>query len=84
MTIDLPDGLSAKAIQVPGLPSRLVHFIRMEVAMNERRQARYSSGAQALVEKARNLAAAKKTETVDRAAAMEQFRANYQEIVKSF
>lgn len=83
MLIDLPDELSAKAHQVPGLTSRLVHFIRMEVAMNERRQARYSSGAQTLVEKARDLAAANKAQGKDRATALAEFRANYDEIVKA-
>lgn len=38
--IVLPADLSEKARAVPGLQDRLLRFIKMEVAMNERRQQR--------------------------------------------
>jgi hypothetical protein len=54
--VELPADLSAKALEVPGLPERLLRFIRMEVAMNERRQARYSPEVLDLLQRARRLA----------------------------
>lgn len=43
--LELPAELSVKARAVPGLPDRLLRFIRMEMAMHERRQQRYSPEA---------------------------------------
>ncbi len=59
--VELPPDLSAKALEVPGLPERLVRFIRVEVAMNEQRRARYSPEALALVQRARLLAEQRKS-----------------------
>jgi hypothetical protein len=50
--IELPADLSEKARSVPGLPERVLRFIRMEVAMNERRQQRYSPESLAVVKRA--------------------------------
>ena len=65
--VELPPDLSAKALEVPGLPERLVRFIRVVVAMNEKRRARYSPEALALVQRARLLAEQRKSagETCD-------------------
>ena len=71
--LELPAELSAKARAVPGLPERLLRFIRMEVAMNERRQQRYSPEALAVVQRARALVEKRKTEGTDRAEAMRAF-----------
>jgi len=60
--IELSPELAAKALVVPGLPDRLVRFIRMEVAMNERRQLRYSPEALSLVQRARDLAEKRREE----------------------
>lgn len=79
--IQLPAELSAKAREVPGLPERLLRFIRLEVAMNERRQQRHSPEALALVQRARELVEARKAEGTERAVAMQGFHANYAEIV---
>jgi hypothetical protein len=51
--LQLPADLSAKALAVPGLPERLLRFIRLEVEMNERRQQRHSPAALDLVKRAR-------------------------------
>ena len=45
---EIPDELAAEAAQVPGLPKRLLHFLRAEVAQHQRRQSRYSAEAQQL------------------------------------
>ena len=81
--IQLPAELSAKAREVPGLPERLVRFIRLEVAMNERRQQRHSPEALALVERARARVAKRKAEGTERAVAMQEFHVNYTEIVNA-
>lgn len=81
--IPLPAELSAKAREVPGLPERLVRFIRLEVAMNERRQHRHSPEALALVERARARVAERKAVGTERAVAMQEFHANYTEIINA-
>jgi hypothetical protein len=78
--LDLPAELSAKARAVPGLPERLLRFIRMEVAMNERRQHRYSPEALAVVQRARALVEKRRTEGTSRAEAMRAFEQNFTEI----
>lgn len=79
--VELPADLAAKAREVPGLPERLLRFIRLEVAMNERRQQRHSPEALALVQRARELAEKRKAEGTERAVAMQEFHANYAEVV---
>lgn len=54
--VELPADVLAKAQAVPGLPERIVRFIRMEVAMDEQRRERYSPEALELVQRARKLA----------------------------
>ena len=78
--VELPAELSAKARAVPGLPERLLRFIRMEVAMNERRQQRYSSEALAVVQRARAFVEKRKVEGTGRAEAMRAFAQNFTEI----
>ena len=51
--------------------------------MNERRQERYSPEARVLVEKAKDLAAIRKLEGVDRVVVIREFQKNYDEIVES-
>jgi len=81
--LELPAELSAKARAVPGLPERLLRFIRMEVAMNERRQQRYSPEALAVVQRARVLVEKRKTEGTDRAEAMRAFEQNFAAITET-
>ena len=81
--LELPAELSAKARAVPGLPERLLRFIRMEVAMNERRQQRYSPEALAVVQRARALVEKRKAEGTDRAEAMRAFEQNFNETHRS-
>ncbi len=81
--IELPGDLSEKARAVPGLPERLLRFIKMEVAMNERRQQRYSPEAIALVKRARTLAEKRMADGVDRAEGMKVFEKNFAEITES-
>ncbi len=81
--LELPAELSAKAQAVPGLPERLLRFIRMEVAMNELRQQRYSSEALAVVQRARELVEKRKAEEINRTEAMQAFEQNFIEITKS-
>ncbi len=81
--LELPAELSAKAQAVPGLPERLLRFIRMEVAMNELRQQRYSSEALEVVQRARELVEMRNTEGKDRTEAMQAFEQNFTEITKS-
>ena len=81
--IELPADLSEKARTVPGLPERLLRFIKMEVAMNERRQERYSPEALALVKRARALAEKRKADGTDRAEGMKAFERNFSEITEA-
>jgi hypothetical protein len=81
--IQLPADLSAKAREVPGLPERLLRFIRLEVAMNERRQQRHSHEAVALVKRARELVEKRRVEGTTRAVAMQEFHTNYAEIINA-
>ena len=81
--IELPADLSAKAQAVPGLPERLLRFIKMEVAMNERRQQRYSPEALALVKRARTLAEQRKAQAVGRVEGMKAFEQNFAEITEA-
>lgn len=81
--ICLPADLSDKARAVPGLPERLVRFIKLEVAMNEREQQRHSPEALALVERAKARVAKRRAEGTDREETMKEFGANYAEILKS-
>ena len=78
--LDLPAELSAKARAVPGLPERLLRFIRMEVAMNERRQQRYSPEAVEVVRSARALVDKRRAEGTDREEGMRVFERNFREI----
>ena len=55
----------------------------MEVAMNERRQQRYSPEALAVVQRARALVEKRKTEGTDRAEAMRSFEQNFTEITEA-
>jgi hypothetical protein len=81
--LDLPADLSAKAKAVPGLPERLLRFIRMEVAMNERRQQRYSPEAVEVVRRARDLVEKRKTQGADRDEGMRAFERNFREITET-
>jgi len=81
--IELPADLSEKAREVPGLQERLLRFIKMEVAMNERRQLRHSPEAVDLVKRARALAEQRKAEGVDRAEGMKAFEQNFAEITQA-
>ena len=81
--LDLPADLSAKAKAVPGLPERLLRFIRMEVAMNERRQQRYSPEAVVVVRRARDLMENRKTQGTDRDEGMRAFERNFREITET-
>lgn len=81
--IELPADLSEKAQAVPGLPERLLRYIKLEVAMNERRQQRYSPEALALVKRARARAEKRKAEGVSRAEGMKAFEKNFAEITEA-
>lgn len=81
--IDLPAELSAKAKAVPGLPERLLRFIRMEVEMNERRQQRYSAEAVAVVRRARDLLEKRKAEGTGREEGMQAFERNFRGITET-
>ena len=65
------------------LSERLLRFIRLEVAMNELRQQRHSPEALALVQRARELVEKRKAEGTERALGMQEFHANYAEIVNA-
>ena len=81
--LDLPADLSAKAKAVPGLPERLLRFIRMEVAMNERRQQRYSPEAVEVVRRARDLVEKRKGKGTDRDEGIRAFERNFREITET-
>ena len=81
--VELPADLSAKASEVPGLPERLLCFIRMEVAMNERRRQRYSPASLALVQRAKGLVEKRKTEGITRGEGMRAFEQNFAEITEA-
>ena len=44
-----PPDLAAKAAEVPGLSTSLLRFIRQQVALHEKRWARYSAQAKEIV-----------------------------------
>ncbi len=79
----LPADLLAKAAEVPGLPERLLRFIRLEVAMDEQRRQRHSPQALALLEKARERVAKRQAAGIERSEAMREFHANYAAIVEA-
>jgi hypothetical protein len=81
--LDLPAELSVKAKEVPGLPERLLRFIRMEVAMNEQRQQRYSPAAVEVVQRARALANKRIEEGRSREEGMRAFEQNFKEITET-
>jgi hypothetical protein len=81
--LDLLAELSVKAKAVPGLPERLLRFIRMEVAMDERRQQRYSPEALSLVKRARATVEKRKTEGISREEGMRAFEQNFSEITEN-
>ena len=81
--VELPADLSAKASEVPGLPERLLRFIRMEVAMNERRRQRYSPASLALVQRAKGLVEKRKAEGITREEGMRAFEQNFAEITEA-
>lgn len=81
--IQLPSDLSAKAREVPGLPERLLRFIRLEVAMDQRRRQRHSPEAIALLRRACERVAQRKGQGIERAVAMQDFHANYAAIVEA-
>ncbi len=82
--IPLPAELSAKAREVPSLPERVLRFIRLEVEMNEQRRRRYHPETLALVQRARARVEKREAKGVEpREATMQDFHANYAEIVKS-
>jgi hypothetical protein len=78
--LSLPADLSAKAQAVPGLQARLLRFIRMEVALNERRQQRYSPEARALVLRARERLVERKKTGMERTEGMRAFEQNFSDI----
>ncbi len=81
--LELPADLLAKAAEVPGLPERLLRFIRLEVAMDERRRQRRSPEVLALMQRARERAAKRQAAGIERAEAMRDFHANYTAIVEA-
>lgn len=81
--VELPPDLSAKALEVPGLPERIVRFIRMEVAMNESRRERYSPEALALVQRARRLAEQRKSDGETREEGMRGFADHFAAITET-
>ena len=50
--VEIPDDLAAEAVQVPGLPERLLSFLRAEVLLHQRRQGRYSAQAREIAQRA--------------------------------
>jgi hypothetical protein len=81
--LELPPDLLARARAVPGLPERLLRFIRMEVAMNERRRQRYSPVSLALVQRAKELVEKRKAEGITREEGMRAFEQNFAEITEA-
>lgn len=81
--LDLPAELSTKAKAVPDLPERLVRFIRMEAAVNEQRQKRFSPEAVAALQRARALVERRKAEGVTRQDGMKAFEQNFTEITEA-
>jgi hypothetical protein len=81
--IQLPADLLAKAVEIPGLPDRLLRFIRLEVAMDEQRQQRHSPQALALVQRARERVVKRQEAGTERSEAMRDFHANYAAIVEA-
>jgi len=81
--LELPADLLAKAAEVPGLPERLLRFIRLEVAMDERRRQRRSPEVLALMQRAHERAAKRQAAGIERAEAMRDFHANHTAIVEA-
>ncbi|HBJ82786.1 MAG TPA: hypothetical protein DDZ88_02705 [Verrucomicrobiales bacterium] len=78
---EIPDDLAAEAAQVPGLPVRLVSFIRAEVSQHNRRKARKSMEARKLVEQAMAEAEEMKKSGVTVEQARKDFARVYEEIM---
>jgi hypothetical protein len=78
---ELPPDLAARAAAVPGLSFRLLHFIRQEVALYERRQSRYSPHAKEIVRQATALAQASPMSEADKAEARRTFAARFETLI---
>ena len=76
-TVDDPDNM------IRCNRERLLLFIRMEVAINERRRQRYSPASLAVVQRARGLVEKRKAEGITREEGMRAFEQNFAEITEA-
>lgn len=81
--VDIPEDLAAEAAKVEGLPQRLIFWLRAEVTQDKKRKSRYSAQAQEIVKQAMEQAEKMKAEGFDRAAAMEEFKSLYEDIIET-
>jgi 23S rRNA maturation-related 3'-5' exoribonuclease YhaM len=79
---EIPDELAAEAAQVPGLPKRLLNFLRAEVSQHRRRQSRYSPEAQQIAWASTEQAAALQAAGMKPADARAEFAALHAEVMK--
>ena len=78
---EIPDELAAEAAQVPGLPKRLLNFLRAEVSQHRRRQSRYSPEAQQIAQASAEQAAALQAARMKPADARAEFASLYSEVI---
>ena len=79
--VDIPDDLAAEAAQVPGIHTRLISFLRAEIAQNRRRQRQHSEHAQDLVRQAHAEAEKLKAAGMTPEQARAEFSALHQEVM---
>jgi hypothetical protein len=80
--VDVPDELAARAAAVPGLPDRLLGYLRFEVSQHERLQSPHRSQAKEIVRRALLKAEEMKANGFDRDEAMSRFQDTYREIMQ--
>ncbi len=73
--------LAAKAAEVPGLSTRLLLFIRQEVALHEKRQSRYSAQAKEIRRQAKEMAAEHPMSDEEKAEARRTFAQRYEHLI---
>ena len=78
---ELPPDLAAKAADVPGLSTRLLLFIRQEVALHEKRQSRYSDQAKEIVRQAKVRAAEHPLTAAEKEEARRTFAQRYEHLI---
>ncbi len=78
---DIPDDLAAEAAQVPGIHTRLISFLRAEIAQNRRRQSQHSEQVREIVRQSHAEAEKLKAAGMTPEQAWAEFSAPHKEVI---